>query len=238
MYGVAPPVFAPEPPLPGGFGHLFQKWWRVLTKPGAQTFAAEMQTANWGDVWIGLAMLAVIAAIFIFAILEVVRGFVLSALSSSPNVTVDQQQQIAQVFNILPIISVVALFAVPIGFFVGSGIYWLIAKAFGGTGTFKTQAYAYSLWYVPVEIVSLVLSVIPFLGGLISFALSIYGIVLAVFSIMASHRLSGGKATAVILLPVAIALVLACGIYIVVLIAIFSHMPNPNTGFMLHALGW
>lgn len=234
-----PPRFAPEPPLPGGFGHLFQKWVRVTTKPGAQTFATEMQTANWGDVWIGLLLFAAVAAVFIFAFLELVRGILVSSLSGNPEITPDQIQAITQVFTFLPAVSLVAFVAVPVQFFIGSGIYWLIARAFGGTGTFKDQTYAYSLWYVPVEIVALLLGLIPFVGGLISAGLGIYGIVLAVYSIMASHHLSGGKATAVILLPAAIVFVLVCALFIIFIIAVVNIAPQPGSGgFILHALGW
>lgn len=234
-----PPRFAPEPPLPGGFGHLFQKWVRVTTKPGAQTFATEMQTANWGDVWIGLLLLAVVMALFIFGYLELIRGLLVSTLSSNPEITPDQVQAFTQVFTYLPAVSLVAVVAVPIQFFVGSGIYWLIARAFGGNGSFRDQAYVYSLWYVPVEILAVLLSLIPFLGGLASLALSIYGIVLSVYAIMASHHLSGGKATAVILLPVAIVFVLVCALFIIFIIAIVNIAPQPGSGgFILHALGW
>jgi hypothetical protein len=44
--------------------------------------------------------------------------------------------------------------------------------------------------------------------GLVAFGVSIYAIVLHIFSIMAVHRLSGGKATAVVLLPIAIGILL------------------------------
>jgi hypothetical protein len=40
----------------------------------------------------------------------------------------------------------------------------------------------------------------------------IYRIVLVIFSIMAVHRIGGGKASAVVLIPIAAGLILSCGL--------------------------
>jgi len=62
---------------------------------------------------------------------------------------------------------------------------------------------------------------IPILGGIIGFGLGIYSLVLHVFSIMAVHRLSGGKATAVVLLPLFIVLTLVC-LFVAVIFAVIA----------------
>jgi hypothetical protein len=54
--------------------------------------------------------------------------------------------------------------------------------------------------------------VIPYLSWL-NVAIFIYGLVLQVFAIMAAHRMSGGRATAVVYLP---------GVVILVLIIVFA----------------
>ena len=64
---------------------------------------------------------------------------------------------------------------------------------------------------------------------LFGLALGIYQIVLQIFTIMATHRLSGGKATAVVLLPYAAFVVLYlilvfAGIFLGILI--FSLRPH------------
>jgi hypothetical protein len=218
-----------QPPLPGGLRYLVQKWIRVTTKPGAQSFANELPTANWPDIWFGLLLLGVVTAAVFFAIITFVKAIVLNVLSDpnvSPTVTPAQHQVVQRIFDLLPPFAVSFVILVPLGFFVGMGIYWLFAKLFGGVGSFKDQAYAYSLSYVPIQLVSLLVSLVPFLGGLAAAALGIYGIVLAVFSLMASHRLSGGRATAVVLLPVAIVLILACGLFVALAIAARSFIPR------------
>ena len=86
----------------------------------------------------------------------------------------------------------------------GMGILFVSAKIFGGAGSFLEQAYSFMLFYVPINGLGAILGLIPFLGGLAGFALWIYSIVLAVFAMMASQRLPGGRAVAAVLLPAAI----------------------------------
>lgn len=109
------------------------------------------------------------------------------------------------------VFSAVAIIA---GFFITVGVQYLLAKAFRGSGDFKTQGYNYLLFAVPLTLVSSVLGLIPFLGAFVSLAVAIYQIILNVFSIMAAHRLSGGKATAVVLIPIAAVILLfaVCGV--------------------------
>jgi hypothetical protein len=114
-----------------------------------------------------------------------------------------------------------AIIVTLLGFFLLQGIFFGLAKAFGGTGTFQAQAYAFLLFQAPIGMLSAALDFIPFIGGLVGLALGIYGIVLNVFAIMGVHRLGGGKATGVILIPLGVLIVLACcGLFFVVLTAI------------------
>ena len=63
-YGGPPPYgYAPPPPAPAGINGLFRKWINVTTKPGAASFAIELPTANWGDIWLSIIGLGVLTAI-------------------------------------------------------------------------------------------------------------------------------------------------------------------------------
>jgi hypothetical protein len=95
------------------------------------------------------------------------------------------------------------IIGVPLGFFLWMGLVYLLAKAFYGQGTFLTQSYTSLLFQAPLGVLSGILGLVPYLG-LLSTAVFTYGIVLQVFALMATHRLSGGKATAVVFLPAAI----------------------------------
>ena len=188
-------------PLSEAIRQLPDQYVRVVTRPGAATFAQEQGKASWDIVWVQLAIFTVISVITSL----VIFNFTMPAspgMNASP-----QSMQIIRTFSGLFPLSYIIL--TPLSFFIGTGIYYLIARAFGGQGTFLAYCYSYMLFYVPLGIVSLILSMIPFLNYL-GFAVGIYEIVLLVFMTMAVHRLSGGKATlAVLILPIAL-IVLAC----------------------------
>src|SRR5262249_36073154 len=116
--------------------------------------------------------------------------------------------------------STFSFIAVPVSFFILVGIQYLIARAFQGQGNFLTQGYATLLYQVPINVASYILGLIPIFGAIAGFALYIYSIVLNVYAIMAVHRLSGGKATAVVLIPIAVLflLVILCLVAIVAIL--------------------
>lgn len=203
-YGM-PVDVAPVTPLPlsEAIRQLPDQYVRVVTRPGAAAFAREQGKASWDIVWVQLAIFTVISVIANLVIFNVTMQ-AYPGMNASPQ-SVQIMRSFAGVFPLSYII------LTPLGFFIGTGIYHLIAKAFGGQGTFLAYCYSYMLFYVPLGIVSLILSMVPFLNYL-SFVVGIYEIVLLVFMTMAVHRLSGGKATlAVLILPIAL-VVLACGI--------------------------
>jgi len=209
-YGYVPPQATPLP-LEQAIRELPDQYIKVVTKPSAATFAQEMGKASWNIVWVQLVGYAIITAIL---------SYIRSLIMSNP-------------FNMFgpatlnPILAPLirwgfTLGLAPlaiIGFFIGTGIYYLIAKAFGGRGTFLAQGYTNLLFNVPLGIVTSLVSLVPILGGSVAFGLNIYSIVLNIFSIMAVHRLSGGKATAVVLIPAAIVFVLAIVVVIALIIA-------------------
>jgi Yip1-like protein len=99
---------------------------------------------------------------------------------------------------------------IPLFFFAGVGIQYLLARAFNGQGTFMTQAYTQLLFKVPLDIASTVLGTmlvfVSYVGGLIGLAIWVYAVVLNIFQIKAVHRLDTGKAVAVVLIPYAVLL--------------------------------
>jgi hypothetical protein len=211
-YGYVPPQQAPRP-VGQAIQELPNQYIKVVTKPSAQTFAEEMGKADWAMVWIQLLALAILGTIF-----GLIRGAI--GLVSNPFVNTGGGFNY-NVFTALTVSgSTFSFIAVPVAFFIIVGIQYLLAKAFQGQGNFVTQGYSTLLYQVPITVVSYILGLIPIFGGIAGFALYIYSIVLNVFAIMAVHRLSGGKATAVVLIPVAVLflLVLLC---IIAIAAIF-----------------
>lgn len=221
--GYAPP-FTPSTPLPLGeaIRQLPQQYIKVLTKPSAQTFAEEMGKAKWDIVWVQLIGYAVVVTLLLY--LSTLTNTALynpSGLSGAGASSVDP----AAIRLLVQRILLLDVIFIPIGFFISVGIYYLIAKAFKGVGTFLAQSYTTLLFQAPLSILGLLLALVPFVGFIGGFV-GIYSIVLNVFSIMAVHRLSGGKATLVVLLPVIVATVLGCIIFFVAIAAIIATLRN------------
>ena len=107
-----------------------------------------------------------------------------------------------------------------IGSFIGVGLIWIFAKIFGGQGAYMAQ-------YKPSTDVMIlyVLSLIPFIGGLVY---GIWSIIADVKIVMVVHKLSTGKAIAAVLLPVVLVTVIVVILLIVAAAAFFSIL-DPST---------
>jgi Yip1 domain len=238
-YGTPPPQYGTPPNQQGGYGYgytppqqaprsigqaiqeLPNQYIKVLTKPSAQTFAEEMGKADWGIVWVQILIWALAGTI-----LGLIRGAI--GLAGSSFVS-NNAFNPAAILALTVSGSIFSFISVPVSFFILVGIQYLLAKAFQGQGKFLTQSYTTVLYEVPIYIASYILGFIPILGGIAGFALLIYGIVLNVFSIMAVHRLSGGKATGVVLIPIAVLflLVFLCAFVIAAISIAIYRTNNP-----------
>ncbi|HET8911090.1 MAG TPA: YIP1 family protein, partial [Ktedonobacteraceae bacterium] len=179
---------------------LPQQWIRAITRPSAMTFAQEMGKATWPMVWIQLAIYAVVGALlsFLARLLSSASTAVPSGLTGTSAATYQNFTS----FFYSPATAIATLIISPLFYLLGMLILFGMAKAFRGEGNYKTQTYTSLLFAVPLSIISGLLALIPILGGIVSLAIGIYQIVLQIFVIMPVHRLSGGKATWVVLLPI------------------------------------
>jgi hypothetical protein len=173
---------------------------KVLTKPAASRFAEEMGKASWAMVWLQLLILIII-------------NFVFTSLANLFPVLQPALQQSQLPFLSSPLATILST---PIIFFIEMGLIYLFARAFRGKGTFLVQSYTALLVLVPLgllsSILSAILGLIPgaglFLIALVGIIIAIYETVLLIYASMAVHRLSGGKATAAVLLPFLIIILL------------------------------
>jgi hypothetical protein len=200
--GGAPPLApAVPPPLSQALAQLPRQYLRVFTRLSAATFTQEMGQASWGRVWIQLVGFALFSGL-LFALLAlldlIVRGTTLSTLSLS--------------FGVFAVALITFLFVVAF-FFLHTSLLYLFAKRVGGQGTFLAQCSSTLLFLVPSGVIAEVLTFftgfIPVLGWLFLLAWLIYIIVLDILVIKAVHRLSSGKASAVVLLLPLVFLVVA-----------------------------
>ncbi|HLZ58435.1 MAG TPA: Yip1 family protein [Ktedonosporobacter sp.] len=230
----APPTETHPLPVGEAIRQLPAKYWQAVSKPGAGFYAEEKGRAAWDITWVQIAFLAILSAIFTIIIYNLVvpamiADFVLPSIRSNPSIPPERlaliQQQITASIQASSISSSLSnLISVPLGLFIGVGILHLIAKAFRGTGTFVQYMYGYLLFGVPLSVAGYILALIPILGWFLAGVLGIYHVVLTIFMTMGVHRLSGGKATLVVLLPFIVVLALSCIIFFIVVAAIAGSM--------------
>src|SRR6266852_2064952 len=177
---------------------LPQRYFKALLRPSVSTFVQDKGQASWSLVWIQL---------LVWAVLDAALG-VLVNLISRPTTSTPFQQ----FFALATSYGLVVL--VPVLFFLLMGIVYLLARSFGGQGTFLEQCNASLAIQAPLGILSKLLALIPVVGKILNSVFSLYGIVLQVIVIMAVHRLSRGRAIATVFIPVVTIGVLAGGVFL------------------------
>ncbi len=226
-YGYAVPQFAipqqPEAtPLPLGeaIRQLPGQYVRVTTKPSSRTFAAEMGKASWGIVWVQIVFYIVLVTLF-GILTNAILPARADALSGTDTSTL-APSTIAAIQRLVSFVSVLSVYGqillIPLSLFVGTGLLFMLAKAFGGVGKFLPQLYSTLLFLVPLgillNVLSLLLALIPGVGSVLSF-LAVLGYLgyegtLLGLMLVPVHRLNGGRAAGAVLSLFGVAILLAC----------------------------
>lgn len=189
--------------------------------PSKHFFAEEGERASWGIIWFQIFLL-----ILIPGILGLLRGF---NTDKSISTTANSQQ----LYDVLASVSVgtsiaatlIQVLIVPIFFFIGITIQFLLAKAFRGQGSFMAQSYDSLLYQVPLTILhSVIVTILLFahvavagriiISPVIALAFIIYSVLLNIAAIAGVHRLTRGRATAVVLIPYIVGALVVCGLTI------------------------
>src|SRR6266849_1924639 len=174
------------PSLSTALSQLPQRYFNALVKPSLATYTDDIGNASWSLVWTQLLT---------WAILDAMLGLLVNLIYPPAIGTT-----FSRFFSLASSIGLIVV--VPILFFLLMGIVYLLARAFGGQGTFLEQCNISLQIQVPLGIMSKILALIPVVGRILNSILSLYGIGVQVVVIMAVHRLSRGKAIAVLLIPV------------------------------------
>jgi hypothetical protein len=198
----------PMVPPPGGVSDWVSVWRDALTKPSEQTFFSLAQSPNakltTALIWVFLGSLVNI----LFA--SLVQGAIFRQMMRNTNF--GQNALPRSGVSILasvcagPIVSV-------IGFVIFVGIVQLLARMFGGRGTFEQLAYAIAAIVTPFSLINSVftlLAAIPFVGlcfGFISLLGVLYVIALEVMAVKGVNQLGWGQALGSYFLP---GIVLCC----------------------------
>ena len=224
----------PMLPPPSGVAEWFSVWRDAVTKPSEQTFSR-----------IALSPNAKITTALLWVFLgSLVNIFVASLV---PNQAIRQLMQNSNFGNGQGLPSAVggglvsAICGAPIGavisivtFAIVVGIVQLIAKMFGGRGTFDQLAYAIAAIVTPFYLLSTVLTLfgaIPFVGacfGIIGLFAGLYVLVLEVMAVKGVNQFGWGQAIVSLLLPF---FVLVCCIAVGVIGVLQALGPRINEIF-------
>ena len=200
-----------------------QSWINVLTHPGEAAFAEERSRpqATLGTALIWIVIAAVVSGILGWLQIQLFLGSTggMAAMIDQMNLPPEVADQMNTMMSngmmgaLMGGGGLASIIITPIGFLIGTGILYLIARMFGGTGDFGRFAYLLAAFQAPISIISAVLGFVPVLGGCLTAVLGIYGIVLTYFAIKVEHSLSDGKAIATLLVPLVLVFIIAiCGV--------------------------
>ena len=214
------------------FSVMYQTWIKLVTQPNEAAYKEEAEKSY---ATLSTALIWIVIASVILGILSALAVLVNGLLFNTPmmmgsmfggsEMPAEANEQLTQfmlastginlVFSLVltPILT-------PIAFLIGSTIYFVVAKLLGGTGTFEKHTYMLAAFSSPLLVVNGLVSIIPFVGGCIAFAVYFYQIVLTYFAIKTVHELSSGKAILVALTPLLIFLVCAV-LWLIAFSAIF-----------------
>lgn len=210
---------APMLPPPSGVSGWITTWREALTRPNENTYArialapeAKLSTAL---LWVFLGSLVN------FLLASLVQGRLMSQMmqnSGIEGVPMDAGGGLMTAICGAPIGALISV----VFFAIGVGVFQLIAKMFGGRGTFEQMAYALAAIVTPFYLVSGVLTLlsaipVPFVGacfGILGFALALYILYLEIIAVKGVNQFGWGAAIVSVLLPVfVIACCVAVGIF-------------------------
>lgn len=184
----------------------------VLTKPSVATFEEhERNNLTWALIY------SVIAGV-INAIIAAIAASL--GLGTANMAGLDPEMAAAAQPSIIGAVFGAIIFTVLV-LLISWGITFGLGRAFGGTGQFGELAYGLSLFAAPLTVIGSLLGLIPFIGGIAAFALSVYNLYLTYLAIQSGMNLPSNKALYVILIEfaIAMAIVLCFVLFFAVVIA-------------------
>lgn len=184
----------------------------VLTQPSATTFERhERNNLTWALIY------SVIAGVINAIIAAIAASLGLNSTPAGLDPEVAAAAQPSIVGAILG-----GIFFTVIILLISWGITYGLGRAFGGTGAFGELAWGLSLFGAPLTVASSILSLIPFVGGILALALFGYNLYLTYLAIQSGMNLSSQKALYVILIELAIAVVLGLCFALTIGAALFA----------------
>lgn len=180
-------------------GELVAGWWTVARYPSVRTFDGQRAAANWRAVWASLLALAAIEALAVAYVVygpDAAAGY--SSLPAGPKLHLPQT----------PLLPLAALAGSVGQFFVFAGLLALSARLFGGRGAFKTQAYLFALFWVPLMALSDISELIPVVGAWLAVLVRAYALCLCALALASAYRMPLARAWGALLAVICAGLLL------------------------------
>ncbi len=115
------------------------------------------------------------------------------------------------------------LITIPLQFLIFTGAVYLIGKnLFRGSGTYAEVAYSFALFFVPLSILATLIGIIPILGWLVSFVISLAMAYFGYLAVQSSMNLRDQGSAIITLLLAAVANFLVGGVIGTIMLGIFS----------------
>lgn len=213
------PTNAPMLPPRSGVSEWISVWRDALTRPSEQTFARISQSPNAKSttafLWIFLGSL--VSSLLALPAQGAMMRQMMQSMGLEGQGFPTAGGGLMSVICGAPIGAVVSV----VVFAIVVGVVQLLAKMFGGRGTFDQLSYAIASIVTPFYLISGLLGLlsaipIPFVGfcfGLLGFAAALYVLVLEVMAVKGVNQFGWGQAIGSMLLPViAIACCISVGV--------------------------
>lgn len=158
-------------------------WKRVLVHPWVETFYAEKPKAN-----------------VIAPILGMVLAGLFAGLGESLVAIIFQDAPL----DIWPMTVLNSLITIPVLFFAGSGLFFVVARLLAGQGGFVEQTYLLSLAAAPLAALNGAVRNMSLIGTPVAIFTWVYGAILATTALQATHGYEARRAFATWAIPLAI----------------------------------
>ncbi len=194
----------------------FNVWINAFLKP-KETFASEKANAS-----LGKGVLYILIGSLIYGIITLIGQLITGIISS------DALGMISGLIGAVIITPLIILILDLI--FVG--VYFVIAKIFGGKGSYTSILYLDSLYTIPQLALMGIFALVPIVGGILNLLLLAYSIYLFYLVIKESQELSSGKAIIVTLIPIVLVILLVVLLAILLGAALLTAIGSASTGYI------
>jgi hypothetical protein len=191
---------------PGRTLSWYEVWIQAFTQPSVATYQALVQDPQASPkrayIWIGLSVLA---GAFITSVGTWLWTGAVLGLERTREADMLCGPLIAVVMTVLFIAMV-------------AGGANLIARLFGGEGTYSALVYAFAAYTAPLSLISGVLGAIPSIGAFLALLLGCYALVLSVIAVKAVYKFEWWKAIVTLVLALPGIVVIVAFVVIMVLV--------------------